>query len=108
MAATARLGIRRRPANRGRAIESATHIGPTFQKGPIVHEALKPGLEAEGFIIEGPGDRGKVPQLRRAVLHGEGAALERWYDFDGWNPDRQIALEIEGGKAMKAATPSGT
>jgi hypothetical protein len=80
-------------------IDSTTHVGSNFQRGPVVHGTLKPGLEQIGFTIEGPGQRGTSPGLRRAVLHGEGAAMERWYDFDGWHPEFQIALEIEGGKA---------
>jgi hypothetical protein len=57
-------------------IDSAQYIASTFQNGPVVHAKLKPGLEAQGFIVEGPGDRGNVTGLRRAVLHGEGASMD--------------------------------
>lgn len=83
-------------------ISSLAHKRQTYQPGPVVHEILRPALENLGFIVEAADKRGKTPGLRRAVLHGEGPALEKWFDLDGWHPDRAAGLEIEGGKALES------
>jgi hypothetical protein len=81
-------------------LDSTHFIGEDLhQRSPVVQAKLKQLLEPLGFVIEDPAARGLVPQLRRAVLHGEGAAMERYYDVDGWHETEGIALEIEGGKA---------
>lgn len=81
-------------------LDSQQFVGvDLYQDSNVVLGRLKPVLEPLGFVIEGPGDRGSIPALRRAVLHGEGPALERHYDVDGWHEALGIALEVEGGKA---------
>ena len=81
-------------------LDSTQFIGSDrYQNSNVVLARLKPALEPLGFTIEGEGDRGRVSALRRAVLHGEGASLERHYDVDGWHEGLRVALEVEGGKA---------
>lgn len=57
---------------------------------------LRPGLEAVGFDVEGPGHTVRLP-----VLFGEGGTPKRTFRADGWWAQHGMVVEIEAGGARQ-------